>query len=162
MGRHTWGKTAGALLLAAVTAAAASGCSSLDDDASAKPSATAAAKAKTVSVKEATTAFQDAVTQFDTDGGCVDQAAGTCWDQMVALMEPARDLRKAMNAEKSVGADFWTEAYALIDTMEKGIEVGEDQGAPAGAATLPESTNRDDVLGSAHKLSDWLDAHPIS
>ncbi|MET8668179.1 hypothetical protein ABZV87_28070 [Streptomyces tendae] len=25
-----------------------------------------------------------------------------------------------MNAEKSVGADFWTEAYTLIDTMEKG------------------------------------------
>ncbi|OVZ99446.1 hypothetical protein B9W64_37250 [Streptomyces sp. CS159] len=161
MGRHTWGKTVGALVLA-VTVAAASGCSSSDDEGSGKPSATAAAKAKTVTVEAATTTFQDAVTAFDTDGGCLEQEPGTCWDQMQALMTPARDLRKAMNAEKSVGADFWTEAYALIDTMETGIAVGEDQGAPAGAATLPEMSNRDDVLGSAHKLSDWLDQHPIS
>ncbi|CAL9326620.1 hypothetical protein [Streptomyces sp. SudanB91_2054] len=161
MGRHTWGKTVGALVLA-VTVAAASGCSSSDDEGSGKPSATAAAKAKTVTVEAATTTFQDAVTAFDTDGGCLDQEPGTCWDQMMALMTPARDLRAAMNAEKSVGADFWTEAYALIDTMETGIAVGEDQGAPAGAATLPEATNRDDVLGSAHKLSDWLDQHPIA
>ncbi|MFF6953839.1 hypothetical protein ACFZAD_35040 [Streptomyces iakyrus] len=67
-----------------------------------------------------------------------------------------------MNAEKSVGADFWTEAYALIDTMEKGIAVGEDQSAPASAATLPETSNWDDVLGSAHKLCDWLDQHTIA
>ena len=154
MGRHAWGKTAGALVLA-VTAAAASACSSSNDDGDAKP----AAKAKTVTVEAATTTFQDAVTKFDTDGGCLEQEPGTCWDQMQALMKPTRDLRKAMNAEKSVGADFWTEAYALIDTMEDGIAVGEDQGVPAGGAT--ELTNRDDVLGSAHDLSDWLDAHPI-
>ncbi|MEV8597314.1 hypothetical protein [Streptomyces sp. NPDC052012] len=134
--------------------------SSSDDEASGKPMA--AARAKTVSVEEAATTFQDAVTQHDTNGGCPDQAAGTCWDPMVTLMEPARDLRKAMDAEKSVGADFWTEAYTLIDTIEKGIKVGDDQGAPDGAATLLESTNRDDVFGSAHKLSDWLDVHPIS
>lgn len=82
-------------------------------------------------------------------------------DQMMALMTPARDLRGAMNAEKSVGGGFWTEAYAVIDTMEKGIAVGEDQGDPAGAAMLPEASNRDDVLGSAHDLSDWLDQHPF-
>ncbi|MFE6365888.1 hypothetical protein ACFVP3_38705 [Streptomyces sp. NPDC057806] len=76
-------------------------------------------------------------------------------------VDAARDLRNAMNAEKSVGPEFWTEAYKLIDTMEEGLAVGEDQGAPAGAATLPEATNRDDIFGSAHDLADWLDAHPI-
>jgi hypothetical protein len=67
-----------------------------------------------------------------------------------------------MNAEKSVGPEFWTEAYALIDTMEEGLAVGEDLGVPAGAEAIPELTNRDDVFGSAHDLADWLDAHPIN
>ncbi|WP_409097635.1 hypothetical protein [Streptomyces galilaeus] len=132
-----------------------SGCSGSDNEGDAKP----AAKAKTVSVEGATTTFQDAVTKFDTDGGCLEKEPGTCWEQMQALVEPARTLRKAMNSEKSVGADFWTEAYTLIDTMEDGIAVGEDQGVPAGGAT--ELTNRDDVFGSAHDLSDWLDKNPI-
>jgi hypothetical protein len=60
-----------------------------------------------------------------------------------------------MNAEKSVGPDFWTDAYVLIDTMEKGIAAGEDRGVTPGI------TNRSDVFGSAHDLSDWLDANPI-
>ncbi|MFE1206196.1 hypothetical protein ACFW5V_31405 [Streptomyces sp. NPDC058762] len=162
MGRHMWGKTAGALVLA-VTVAAASGCSSSDDEGSGKAAATATAAAKTPSVADTTATFQAAVTKFDTDGGCLDRAPGTCWEQMVALMEPARDLRKAMNAEKTVGAEFWTEAYALIDTMEKGIAVGDDKGLTVAdekmAAML---SNRDDVLGSAHDLADWLTAHPIA
>ncbi|MGW4756280.1 hypothetical protein [Streptomyces chartreusis] len=54
-----------------------------------------------------------------------------------------------------MGADFWTDAYALIDTMEKGIAVGDDKGATA------VGTHRPDVLGSAHDVSDWLDEHPI-
>jgi hypothetical protein len=148
MGRYIWGKTAGALLLA-VTVAAASGCSSSDDQPDTKPAA------KTVSFDDAAATFQAAVTKFDTDGGCPEQEPGTCWEQMTAVMEPARELRKAMNAEKSVGADFWSQAYALIDTMEKGIAVGEDQGATA------LGSNRPEVLGSAHDLADWLDAHPI-
>ena len=152
MGRDFWGKTAGSLVLVA-TVAAVSGCSSSNDNSDAKPAA--AAKAETVSLPRATTTFQSAVTKFDTDGGCLEQEPGTCWEQMQALMKPARDLRKAMNSEKSVGADFWTDAYALIDTMEDGIAVGKDQGATA------YGTNRPKVLGSAHDLSDWLDAHPI-
>ncbi|QFG13200.1 hypothetical protein SEA_GILGAMESH_8 [Streptomyces phage Gilgamesh] len=158
MGRHIWGKTAGALVLAAVVAAA-SGCSSSDDEGSGKPAATAAAAAKAPSVGEATATFQEAVTKFDTDGGCLEQAPGTCWEQMQALMAPARDLRKAANAHKETGPEFWSEAYVLIDTMETGIAVGEDQGVPAVQDTS--LTNRDDVLGSAHKLSDWLTAHPV-
>ncbi len=150
MGRHPWRKTASALVLAA-SVAAVSGCSSADDDSDAKP----AAKAKTVSVEESTTTFQAGVTKFDTDGGCLEQQPGTCWEQMQALMKPARNLRKAMGKEKSVGADFWSPAYALIDTMEKGIAVGRDKGATA------VGTNRPDVLGSAHNLSDWLDENPI-
>ncbi|MFE5923169.1 hypothetical protein [Streptomyces sp. NPDC056468] len=153
MGRHVWGKSVGALVLA-VTVAAASGCSSSsDEDTAAKP----AAKAKTLSVADATTTFQAAVTKFDTDGGCLEQESGTCWEQMQALMKPARDLRKAANADKGTGPEFWSEAYALIDKMEDGIAVGEDQGVPPGGMT-----NRIDVLGSAHKLSDWLDAHQTS
>lgn len=150
MGRNVWGRTAGALALA-LTLVAVNGCSSSADEDSEK----LASNAKTVSVEDATTTFQDAVTQFDTDGGCLEKEPGTCWKQMQALMTPARDLRKAMNSEKSVGADFWTDAYALIDTMEKGIAVGDDKGATA------VGTNRPDVLGSAHDLSDWLDEHPI-
>ncbi|MEV8351944.1 hypothetical protein ACFVTT_37075 [Streptomyces niveus] len=135
----------------AATLAAVSGCSNSDDKETAKP----AAQAKTVSMEGATTTFQAAVTTLDTDGGCLEQEPGTCWEQMQALMEPARTLWKAMNAEKSVSADFWTDAYALLDTMEKGIAVGEDKGATA------IDTNRPDVLGSAHDLSGWLDENPI-
>ncbi|MFI8206770.1 hypothetical protein [Streptomyces sp. NPDC085937] len=154
MGRHIWGKAAGALVLA-VTVAAVSGCSSSDGD-DGKPAAKAAPK--TPSVEQATATFQVAVEQFDTDGGCLEEEPGTCWEQMQALMKPARDLRKAANADKETGPEFWSEAYALINTMEDGVKVGEDQGVPAGGADL---TNRDEVLGSAHELSDWLDAHPV-
>ncbi|MEU7291751.1 hypothetical protein AB0A76_00880 [Streptomyces exfoliatus] len=130
-----------------------SGCNDSDNEGSAAKPAT---EAPTLSVKQASTTFQAAVTKFDTDGGCLDQEPGTCWDQMQAVMKPARDLRKAANADKSTGPEFWSEAYALIDTMEKGIAAGKDLGAEAPV------TNRPDVLGSAHKLSDWLDQHPTS
>jgi hypothetical protein len=150
MGRFIWGKTAAALVLAA-TVAVTSGCSSAEDD-KAKP---AAATPGAVSIADATTEFQAAVAKFDADGGCLDKAPGTCWEQMQTLMTRARGLRKAMNAEKSVGPDFWSDAYSLINTMEKGIAVGEDKGATA------YGTNRPDVLGSAHDLSDWLDENPI-
>lgn len=152
MGRYIWGKTAGALVLA-VTVAAASGCSSSSDD---KGPVKPAAKAKTLSVQEATTAFQTAVTKFDTDGGCLEKEPGTCWEQMQALMKPARDLRKAANSDKDTGPEFWSEAFALINKMESGIAVGKDQGATA------VDTNRPDILGSAHDLADWLDEHPVA
>ncbi|MFJ4084929.1 hypothetical protein ACIP2Z_39050 [Streptomyces iakyrus] len=155
MGRHIWGKTVGALVLA-VTVAAVSGCGS-SDDSDGKPAAKASPKAP--SVEKATAAFQAAVEKFDADGGCLEQEPGTCWEQMQAVMNPARDLRKAANADKETGPEFWSEAYALIDTMEDGIAVGEDKGVPAGGATM---TNRDDVLGSAHDLSDWLDENPVA
>ncbi|MFD8194692.1 hypothetical protein [Streptomyces wuyuanensis] len=109
-----------------------------------------------MSVADATAEFQATVTKFDTDGGCLDKAPGTCWEQMQELIEPARGLRKAMRAEKSVGPEFWTDAYALIDKMENGIAVGEDKGA------LAFDTNRPDVFGSAHDLAEWLDEHPIA
>jgi hypothetical protein len=157
MGRHIWGKTVGALVLA-VTVGAVSGCSSSGDEGDARPTVTAAAKADTADLAEATTAFQDAVVDWDVSGGCESMEAGTCFAGMEALMEPARTLRKAMNAEKSVGADFWTEAYVLIDHMEKGVAVGVDQGGGGGNVT----SNRPDVFGSAHELSRWLDAHPLS
>ncbi|MFG3132829.1 hypothetical protein ACGFZU_34675, partial [Streptomyces tendae] len=145
-----WGAAA-SIMFAVVAAVGVSGCGGDAEADAEKP--TASATAAPVSLGEAKTTLQDAVTQFDTDGGCLEREPGTCWEQMQALMEPARTVRKAMNAEKSVGADFWTEAYALIDTMEKGIAVGEDQGAPVGAANDPSMSNRDDVLGSAHDLA---------
>ncbi|KAK1179709.1 hypothetical protein B7755_017090 [Streptomyces sp. NBS 14/10] len=61
-----------------MTVAAASGCSSSSDEDTAKP----AAKVKRLSVKEATTTFEAEVTKFDEDGGCLEQAPGTCWGQM--------------------------------------------------------------------------------
>ncbi|MGW5788055.1 hypothetical protein ACWEWK_29195 [Streptomyces sp. NPDC003757] len=152
-----WGAVA-SITFAVVAVVGVSGCGGDAEADAEKP--TASVTAASVSLDEATTTFQEAVTQFDTVGGCLEREPGTCWEQMEALMEPARTVRKAMNAEKSVGPDFWTEAYALIDTMEKGIAVGEDQGALAGAID-PSMSNRADVLGSAHDLADWLDAHPI-
>ncbi|GHA43647.1 hypothetical protein GCM10010329_78200 [Streptomyces spiroverticillatus] len=102
------------------------------------PSVTAAAKA-----------FQEAVTNFDTTDGCP-RPAGECWDKMQAVAKPARTLREAMNADKAVGPEFWTQAYVLLDKMEKGMAVGSDK-----------ITNRPDVLGSAHDLTDWLSEHPV-
>ncbi|MFI8860422.1 hypothetical protein ACIGW5_28035 [Streptomyces prasinus] len=101
------------------------------------------------------------MTKQDTEGGCLPKEPGTRWEQMQALIEPARALRKAMNAEKSVGPEFWTEAYALIDTREKGIAVGDDKGAPVADQVISrELSNRDEVFGSAHDPIDWLDEHP--
>ncbi|MFJ3224053.1 hypothetical protein ACIPJS_11855 [Streptomyces sp. NPDC086783] len=79
-------------------------------------------------------------------------------------MKSARTLRKAMNGDETVGADFWTEAYALIDTMEDGFAEGQDLGGAGEDESVDVATarsNRDEVFGSSHKLSDWLDEHPI-
>ncbi|MGW3628063.1 hypothetical protein [Streptomyces sp. NPDC000880] len=143
MGRHQWGTTVVGVLLTAAAIVGVSGCGG-DAEAQKQP----AAKPKTVSITAATMAFQDAVTGFDLTDGCP-KAAGECWDKMTAVMEPARELRKAMNAHKA-GPEFWSEAYVLIDTMEDGMAVGEDR-----------FTNRPAVLGSAHDLYDWLDEHPV-
>ncbi|MFE9400101.1 hypothetical protein [Streptomyces flavidovirens] len=143
MGIHQWGKSVTGLVLAAAVTVGASGCGG---DAAAQKQLE---KSKTVSVTEATTAFQDAVAEFDSTNGCP-KAVGECWDKMTAVMEPARELRKAMNADEGAGPEFWSEAYALIDTMEDGMAVGEDR-----------FTNRPKVLGSAHSLGDWLDEHPV-
>ncbi|MFE7072595.1 hypothetical protein ACFU96_21190 [Streptomyces sp. NPDC057620] len=155
MGRDRWGSTVGALVLT-VTVAATSGCGGSDDAVDAKP--TAAVTPKPVSLTKATTEFQDAVTDYDAQGGCVSIEPNTCYDAMIDLIEPARDLRKAMNSEKSVAAEFWTEAYALINIMEKGVEVGEDRGGGLNNT----ASNRPDVFGSAHDLADWLDQNPVS
>ncbi len=133
---------AGALLAAAVMGTSAcGGKAEAQKNAPAKPTAP--------SVVAATKTFQGAVTNFDTSDGCP-KAAGECWDKMKALAEPAKVLRKAMNADKKTGSAFWREAYVLLDKMEKGMAVGEDT-----------FTNRPDVLGSAHDLSDWLDENPV-
>jgi hypothetical protein len=150
-----WGAAA-SITFAVAAAIGVSGCGGGAEADAGKPVATA----KTLSLAEATTTFQAAVEKFDADGGCLEQEPGTCWEQMQALMEPARDLRKAANADKETGPEFWSEAYALISTMEKGIAVGEDQGVPAGGATG--LTNRDDILGSAHDLADWLNENPVA
>ncbi|NML55128.1 hypothetical protein HHL19_35630 [Streptomyces sp. R302] len=153
MGRDLWGKTAGALVLAVVVSTVA-GCGGGSEADSGKPAAATTEKA--ASVQDAAAAVRAAVETFDTSGGCLEPAPGTCWDQMQAVMAPARELRAAANADTETGPEFWSEAYALIDSMERGVAVGRDLGA-----TDP-NTNRPDVLGSAHKLVDWLTAHPIT
>ncbi|MFE7567759.1 hypothetical protein ACFU76_12435 [Streptomyces sp. NPDC057539] len=97
---------------------------------------------------EATKTFQDAAAGFDAGDGCP-KAAAECWEQMKAVVEPARELRKAVNADKQTGPEFYSPAYALLDNMADGMDVGEDA-----------FSNRPAVLGSAHDLSDWLDEHP--
>lgn len=145
-----WGAAA-SITFAVVAAVGVSGCGG-DADADAKKPAAASAKAPSFS--EASKAFKDVAATAYLGDVCTKEA-GTCWDKMNTIVDSARDLRKAMNAEKSVGPEFWTEAYNLIDTMEEGLAVGEDQGAEA------YGTNRPKVFGSAHDLADWLDAHPI-
>ncbi|MFG2141883.1 hypothetical protein [Streptomyces sp. NPDC048650] len=143
MGRFAWGRTAVGVLLAA----AVMGTSACGGDAEAQKKPTAKPKAPAVAV--ATKAFQGAVTGFDTSDGCP-KAEGECWDKMKAVAEPAKVLRKAMNADKKTGPAFWREAYVLLDKIEEGMAVGEDR-----------LTNRPDVLGSAHDLSNWLDENPV-
>ncbi|MGW2550103.1 hypothetical protein [Streptomyces sp. NPDC001635] len=149
MGRHTWGKAAAGVVLAAALAAV-SGCGSDTDTSSAKKTPTAAAP----NIGKATTAFQGVLT--DNSGNCSEEA-GTCWDEMTDVMESARSLRKAMNAQKNPGPEFWSGAYALIDKMEDGYAIGEDQGGGINNVT----SNRVAVFGGAHDLSDWLDEHPV-
>ncbi|AXI91344.1 hypothetical protein SAM9427_36880 (plasmid) [Streptomyces sp. ETH9427] len=140
------------MVLAAVVAGV-SGCGGGSEKSeAAKPSAPAAP-----SLSAATTAFQDAVADHGS-GGCPSTEPGTCWEEMQALIKPARTLRKAMNAHKDTGPEFWSEAYVFIDKMEKGVAVGEDRGGGLNNVT----SNRPDVFGSAHDLSRWLDAHPVA
>ncbi|MFG2864670.1 hypothetical protein [Streptomyces sioyaensis] len=142
MGRFTWGRTAaGVLLVAAVMGASA--C-----DGKAEGQKKPAAKPKAPTVAEATKTFQDAVADFDASDGCP-KAAGGCWGKMKSVAEPARKLRKAMTADKRTDPAFYSTAYALLDKMEDGMDVGEDA-----------FSNRPAVLGSAHDLCDWLDDHP--
>ncbi|MGW1549947.1 hypothetical protein [Streptomyces sp. NPDC002346] len=145
-----WGKTAAGVALA-VTVAAVSGCGGNAEAEAKKPAA-----AKTVSVTKAAEDFQNVLADFDTTG-CESMEPGTCWEGMQTVIAPARVLRKAMNADKRVGPEFYSEAYALIDRMEKGVAVGEDRGG--GEMNL--TSNRPDVFGTAHDLADWLDAHPV-
>lgn len=145
-----WGKVASGALLA-VTVAAMSGCGG-DAEADAPKKETAAAAP---SLSKATTAFQDAVTELDSLD--CPKEAGTCYAEMTAVMKPTRTLRKAMHAAKGTTAEFWSPAYALINKMEKGYAVGEDQGGGLNNVT----SNRVAVFGGAHDLSDWLDEHPV-
>ncbi|MGW3730936.1 hypothetical protein [Streptomyces sp. F001] len=133
-----------------MTMAATSGCGG-DTEASTADKKPAAAAP---SFSKAAAAFQDEAANAYLDDECT-QEAGTCWDKMKRIVASARVLRKAMNAEESVGAEFWTDAYALINKMEKGLEPGEDLGVNE------MTSNRPAVFGSAHDLADWLDAHPI-
>ncbi|CAM5272435.1 hypothetical protein GCM10010329_79170 [Streptomyces spiroverticillatus] len=145
MGKHQWGQGFAGVLLGAAAVVTVSGCSGTPAEADPKPTT----QQKVVDLAAATTAYQDAVTQFDSTDGCP-KAVGECWDKMTAVMKPARELRTAMNGHQGTGPAFWSEAYALIDTMERGMKAGSDK-----------FTNRPDVLGSAHTLSRWLDAHPV-
>lgn len=144
MGRVQWGRTAASVLLAA----AVMGTTACGGETEAQKKAPAKPKTPTVTVAAATKTFQDAVADFDASDGCP-KAVGECWDKMQAVAAPARELRKAMNADKKVGPEFYSPAYALLDKMEDGMDVGEDV-----------FSNRPPVLGSAHDLSDWLDEHP--
>ncbi|MGY1528034.1 hypothetical protein ACW69C_30410 [Streptomyces sp. MN3] len=146
-----WGKAA-AVVLAASAMVSVSGCS--DDTGTSEKAKSSAPAAPSLSA--ATTAFQDAVAEHGS-GGCPSMEPGTCWGEMQTLIKPARVLRQAMNAHKDTGPEFWSEAYLLIDKMEKGIAVGEDRGGGLTNYT----SNRPDVFGSAHDLSRWLDAHPV-
>jgi hypothetical protein len=144
-----WGAAA-SITFAVAVVVGVSGCGG-DIEADAKKPA---ASAKAPSFSEASKAFKDVAANAYLDDVCTKEA-GTCWDKMNTIVDSARDLRKAMNADKSVGHEFWTEAYQLIDMMEEGLAVGKDLGAEA------YDTNRPKVFGAAHDLADWLDAHPI-
>ncbi|MEU9372157.1 hypothetical protein AB0D71_47745 [Streptomyces avermitilis] len=147
MGRHTWGRAAAGIALAAAVVGTVSGCGGTAD----VDKGEAQPKPKVVSVAKARAALEETL-----DGIDCQPEPGACWEQMTAVMKPARTLRKAMNADKRGGPGFWTEAYALINKMEDGYAVGEDQGG--GSRYI---TNRPAVFGSAHDLLDWLDEHPV-
>ncbi|MET7979488.1 hypothetical protein ABZW44_42180 [Streptomyces mirabilis] len=142
---------AAGIALAAAIIGTASGCggdADVDKGEAKKPAAAAP------SFSKASTEFQDMAANAYLDDECTKEA-GTCWDRMKEIVASARVLRKAMNGEKSVGADFWTDAYALINKMEKGLEPGDDLGVNE------MTSNRPAVFGSAHDLARWLDEHPI-
>ncbi|MFF2101165.1 hypothetical protein [Streptomyces sp. NPDC058202] len=147
MGRYRWGRAVAGVALAAAAVGTVSGCGGNADASSAKKKPAAAAP----SFAKAAARFED---QLAVE--CPSMEPDSCWDEMTALMKSARNLRKAMNSEKRGGAGFWTEAYALINKMEKGYAVGEDQGG--GERFI---TNRPAIFGTAHDLSDWMDEHPV-
>ncbi|MYW67179.1 hypothetical protein GTY65_24375 [Streptomyces sp. SID8379] len=118
-----------------------------------------AAKPKTMSVQAAAEKYQDVVASRD----CDTMEPGSCWGEMENFLKSARQLRKSMNADKSVDGSFYSEAYTLIDTMEEGFDVGEDLGGAQEGESIDAAgvrSNRDEVFGSGNDLSEWLDQHP--
>ncbi|MEU1039675.1 hypothetical protein ACFYP4_08715 [Streptomyces sp. NPDC005551] len=145
-----------AAALTAIVVMGVSGCGGdADADAEHKPGVAVAP-----AFRAASSTFQGQVEA----GSCESMEPDSCWGEMQALMKSARTLRKAMNGEETVSADFWTEAYTLIDTMEGGVAEGQDLGGAGEGESVDAAaarSNRDEVFGSGHQLSDWLDEHPI-
>jgi hypothetical protein len=109
----------------------------------AKPEAKASPTAP--SVTEAREAFQGDLRRLQIAGCPPD-----CTTDLQQISHYAGELRKAMNADPKVGAEFYSPAYALIDKIQTG----------ARAVDGTVESQRPQVLGPAHDLSDWLDEHP--
>ncbi|MFF0754354.1 hypothetical protein [Streptomyces sp. NPDC004267] len=153
-----WGRCTVALL-AAVTMAGAAGCSG-KAEAGAKPAAsTAAAKKPGKPVKVQWDESMEWWTAHDlgcVDGSAVGENPEGCAVRVQDYVDDVRKIRKAMNGDAAAPAGFYSEAYVIIDRLEKYA------GTPAGESdTQGWLAARPLIWMQGQALGKWIEAHPL-
>ncbi|MFD7763612.1 hypothetical protein [Streptomyces microflavus] len=137
-----WGKGAAAVLVA-VAAVGVAGCSGAGP-AQDKTAKSAVASAAAPTLEEAIETYQEDLRALRTDG-----CPSPCGPELVEVFQNSQMVRKQMNASAAPGV--FTEAYALMDDVERGFISRGGQDTEA-ARSL--------VLEPANDLDTWLTAHP--
>ncbi|MFJ5143008.1 hypothetical protein [Streptomyces sp. NPDC088707] len=151
-----WGRITVALL-AVVTVTGAAGCSG---EAAPKPAASTAAPTK--AGKPVKAQWDESMEWWAThDLGCVDGSAvggnpEGCAVRVQDYVEDVRKIRKAMNADTAAPAGFYSEAYVIIDRLEKFA------GTPTGESdTQGWLDARPLIWMQGQALGKWIEAHPL-
>ncbi|MET9528213.1 hypothetical protein [Streptomyces coeruleorubidus] len=152
-----WGRGA-AVLVAAITVLGVTGCGG-DAGAETKPTASATAKKPAKSVKAQ---WDEAMEWWAShDIGCVDGSAVEddregCAVRVQDYVEDVRKIRKAMNTDPEAPKGFYSEAYVIIDRLEKfaGTPAGEDD-------TQGWLDARPLIWMQGQALGEWIETHPL-
>ncbi|MFD9248432.1 hypothetical protein [Streptomyces bottropensis] len=154
-----WGRGA-AVLLAAVTVLGVAGCGGDADAESKQPTASVTAAKKPV--KSVKAQWDETMEWWAShDIGCVDGSAVEadregCAVRVQDYVDDVRKIRKAMNGDTAAPKGFYSEAYVIIDRLEKyaGTPAGEDD-------TQGWLDARPLIWMQGQALSEWIEAHPL-
>ncbi|MGW0757127.1 hypothetical protein ACWD1Y_11665 [Streptomyces sp. NPDC002814] len=152
-----WGRGA-AVLLAAVTVLGTAGCGG-DAGAETKPTASATAKKP---VKPVKAQWDETMEWWAThDIGCVNGSAVEddregCAIRVQDYVDDVRKIRKAMNADPDAPKGFYSEAYVIINRLEKYAGTPTGEGDTQGWLDA-----RPLIWMEGQALDEWIEAHPL-